>query len=151
MGQRPVSSPIRTIQGVGKEPSSSSLTPSEPHPQSWGESILPTPRSHTCLLTTSGVMLGTSRMENLPTTLRGMTVLAPEPEKAPSMPWSDKDGKRQRCMSKSVCRQGHQYCHQGARGEGRCMPGPWVWWDSGCGSHCPLSLYMVPTHKPEDR
>lgn len=91
----------------------------------WG-SILLAPSSHTCLLTTSGVMLGTSRMENLPTTLRGMTVLAPEPEKAPSMPWSDKDGKRQRCMSKSVCRQGHRYCHQGARGKGHCRPGPWV-------------------------
>lgn len=42
--------------------------------------------SHACSLTTSGVMLGTSLMENLPTTFLGITVLAPDPEKAPSIP-----------------------------------------------------------------
>lgn len=33
-------------------------------------------------------------MENFPVTLAGMTVFAPGAEKAPSMPWMDRDGYR---------------------------------------------------------
>lgn len=44
----------------------------------------------TCCLTnfsiSSGVWCGTRRMENLPITLRGITVLAPAALKAPSIP-----------------------------------------------------------------
>lgn len=49
-------------------------------------------------------MLGTSLMENLPITFLGITVLAPDPEKAPSMPWRESDGYRQRCIRISFCR-----------------------------------------------
>lgn len=52
----------------------------------------------TCFSTTSGSMSGTRRMENLPLTLRGITVLAPASEKAPSIPWRDRDGYLQRCI-----------------------------------------------------
>lgn len=43
-------------------------------------------------------MSGTRRMENLPLTLRGITVLAPASEKAPSIPWRERDGYLQRCI-----------------------------------------------------
>lgn len=59
---------------------------------------------HTCSLTTSGIMSGTSLMENLPTTFLGITVLAPEPEKAPSIPWRERDGYRHLCIRMSFCR-----------------------------------------------
>ena len=39
----------------------------------------------TCFLISSGCWLGTSLIENLPITLRGMTVFAPEPENAPRL------------------------------------------------------------------
>ena len=44
-------------------------------------------------------MSGTVRMENLPMTLAGMTVLAPGAEKAPSIPWMLSEGYRQRAIS----------------------------------------------------
>mmetsp|Transcript_104159 Transcript_104159/g.294558 ORF Transcript_104159/g.294558 Transcript_104159/m.294558 type:complete len:222 (+) Transcript_104159:272-937(+) len=44
--------------------------------------------------TCSGSMPSTSRIETLPTTVPGMTVLQPCPEKAPCTPWMDKDGLR---------------------------------------------------------
>lgn len=50
----------------------------------------------TCFLTAAGSMLGTCLMENLAVTLAGMTVLVPESEKAPSMPWMDTVGYRHR-------------------------------------------------------
>lgn len=47
----------------------------------------------------AGSMLGTVRMENLPMTLAGITVFAPGAENAPSIPWSEREGYRHRCMS----------------------------------------------------
>ena len=40
----------------------------------------------------------TDRKLNFPPTLAGITVFAPTPEKAPSMPWMDSDGLRIRAM-----------------------------------------------------
>lgn len=40
----------------------------------------------------AGSILGTWRIENLAMTLAGMTVLEPDEEKAPSMPWIDTVG-----------------------------------------------------------
>ena len=37
-------------------------------------------------------------MENLPTTLAGITVLAPAPEKAPSIPCNERDGNLHLCF-----------------------------------------------------
>ena len=50
--------------------------------------------SYTSLFTSALSMLGTVRIENLPMTLAGMTVLAPGAEKAPSTPWTDREGYR---------------------------------------------------------
>lgn len=52
-------------------------------------------------------MFGTSLMENLPTTFLGITVLAPDPEKAPSIPWRERDGYRHLCIRMSFCRKQH--------------------------------------------
>mmetsp|Transcript_10268 Transcript_10268/g.41552 ORF Transcript_10268/g.41552 Transcript_10268/m.41552 type:complete len:251 (-) Transcript_10268:752-1504(-) len=49
-----------------------------------------------------GVMLGTRRIENLPLTVPGTTVLAPGSANAPSMPWTERVGKRHRDMRSSV-------------------------------------------------
>ena len=62
------------------------------------------PFQHTCFVTSSGVMSGTSRIENLPITFLGITVLAPEAENAPSIPWRDKEGYLHRCIRISLCR-----------------------------------------------
>jgi hypothetical protein len=43
--------------------------------------------------------LGTRRIENLPVTEAGMTVLEPGAEKAPSIPWSESEGLRIRPIS----------------------------------------------------
>lgn len=59
----------------------------------------------TCFSTTFGSMSGTRRMENLPMTLRGMTVLAPASAKAPSIPWSEREGYLQRCMRICSCKR----------------------------------------------
>ncbi len=56
----------------------------------------------TCFSTTAGSMLGTWRMENLAMTLAGMTVLVPGEENAPSMPWIDTVGWRQRWARRST-------------------------------------------------
>lgn len=44
-------------------------------------------------------------MENLPTTFLGITVLAPDPEKAPSIPWRESDGYRHLCIRMSFCKK----------------------------------------------
>lgn len=59
---------------------------------------------HTFFVTSSGVMFGTSLIENLPITFLGITVLAPEAEKAPSIPWRDKEGYLHLCIRISLCR-----------------------------------------------
>jgi hypothetical protein len=41
-----------------------------------------------------GSIFGTVRIENLPITRAGMTVLAPGAEKAPSIPWREREGYR---------------------------------------------------------
>ena len=46
----------------------------------------------------SGCCGGTSRKLNLPPTEAGMTVFAPTPENAPSMPWIESEGLRMRAM-----------------------------------------------------
>ena len=78
------------------------------HPRSLCRGRSPPPGvpapSHACSLTTSGVMFGTSLMENLPTTFLGITVLAPDPEKAPSIPWRERDGYRHLCIRMSFCK-----------------------------------------------
>lgn len=61
---------------------------------------------HTCFVTSSGVMFGTSLIENLPITFLGITVFAPEAEKAPSIPWRDKEGYLHLCIRISLCRKG---------------------------------------------
>lgn len=62
------------------------------------------PSQHTFFVTSSGVMFGTSLIENLPITFLGITVLAPEAEKAPSIPWRDKEGYLHLCIRISLCR-----------------------------------------------
>lgn len=57
----------------------------------------------TCFSTTFGSMSGTRRMENLPMTFRGMTVFAPASEKAPSIPWRDRDGYLHLCIKICSC------------------------------------------------
>lgn len=89
-------------------PAARSLSRSLLYPKSPLVHSSPTPYPSTpraCSLTTSGVMSGTSLMENLPITFLGITVLAPDPEKAPSIPWRERDGYRHLCIRMSVCRK----------------------------------------------
>ena len=54
-----------------------------------------------CFVDSSYVMCCgvTYRRLNFPPTVAGITVFAPAPEKAPSIPWIDRDGLRIRAMS----------------------------------------------------
>lgn len=72
---------------------------------------------YTSSLTSALSMLGTVRMENFPITLAGITVLAPGAEKAPSMPWMDRDGYRHLIFEKGSIKKKQKFPHLLSRWE----------------------------------